>query len=334
MSKRIDFYNISLNHEDMVTDYSVCDFLENIDQRMNDKAQDLRVARRIGEKLIRVFPYYYSATRRQFVIPFGKLKEKNLPYWVNDENHLEEIPENLYDINSLGFDRQYNVMVFTTNREGPSIQNVIDYLNTFIPPHFGLEVAINPIIYNTGIEKIRNAGLVRDVTLELDLGRALNNFYYNEVQINRERTLLSAFRDLATAAKEEGDSRKLSLTLGLGYGKKGDTLNRDSMLELLEHINIAEDFVKEIVVHYKDGSDEKIDKAKLKQSTMALNYTCRSENSQVSPECLLTNINTAIADKVIAVTRGVAEYHDHEHILQYDMGPLGLINHWVPEVAG
>ena len=38
------------------------------------------------------------------------------------------------------------------------------------------------------------------------------------------------------------------------------------MVQLLEYINIGEDFVREIIVHYKDGKDEKIDKARLKES--------------------------------------------------------------------
>lgn len=43
---------------------------------------------------------------------------------------------------------------------------------------------------------------------------------------------------------------------GLGQGRrKADTLDRESILELLNEINIAEDFVKEIVVNYKDGED-------------------------------------------------------------------------------
>lgn len=332
MSKRIDFYVISLNHANAVTNYSVCDFLESIDQRMHDENGGIRVTRRIGEKLIRIFQYYFSTTRRQFVIPFGKLKEKNLPYWLNNENHLEEIPEELYDINSLGFDKDTNVMVFTTNREGPSVQNVADYLNTFIPRNLDLRIEIAPLRYNTGIEKIRNAELVRNVILSLDLGRTLNNFYHDEAQMNQERTLLSSFKALAAAAKEEGDSRTLELTLGLGTAKNSETLNRDSILELLEHINITEDFVKEITVRYKNGKEEKVDRATLKQSSRILNFNCTSRENQISPECLLTNINQAVADKIIIITRGVAEYRGN--LTEYDAGEIEIVEDWRPEVAG
>lgn len=303
-------------------------FFEDISNSLfNNNAGNIQIVRRIGEKLIRLFPYYYSGNNHQIVVPFGKFKDKNKPYWINDSNRLEEITKDLYDINSLAFDVDYNVMLFTTNREGPSVGNVEEYLNTFIPKNIGLYIKIDPIVYNTGIEKIRNAELVRNVTLNLDLGRALNNFYAKEIQESEPRELIDAFKQFTIAAKDEGEGRTLSLTLGLGKNaKKYDTLNINSMLQLLEHINIGEDFVKEIIVHYKNGKDEKIDQARLKESNMLLFYICKSTESQISPECLLGNINNAVADKVMVVVRHNAKYFADR--IQYNGDTFEIVGNW------
>lgn len=117
------------------------------------------------------------------------------------------------------------------------------------------------------------------------------------------------------------------MTLGLGKNaKRYDTLNINSMVQLLEYINIGEDFVREIIVHYKDGKDEKIDKARLKESNMLLFYLCKSEESQISPERLLENVDSAIADKVIIVTRHNAAYFANR--IHYEGEAFNVVVNW------
>lgn len=245
------------------------------------------------------------------MIPFGKLKKTN-PYWINEKDELEEIPASLYDINSLGYDKDYNVMVLTTNREGPNAQIIEEYLNTFIPKYLALKVKIEPIIHNTGIEKVRNAELVKNVTLTLDLGQSLNNFYTKQMGINKVASLASAFQNIAEAAKEDGDSKTLSLTLGLGkHGKRDDTLNLESMLYLLEQINIGADFVTEVTVNYKNGKQEKTTVAKLKNTELILFFYCTCAETQVSPESLLNNINRALEEKVVIITQHNKKYFEN-----------------------
>ena len=328
MAKKVNFYSISLWNDRGITNYPVSIFFETIEAQLlgANQGYETTKVRRIDDKFIRIFPYYFTRNRHQIVIPFGKLK-KNNPYWVNNEDRLEEIPIELYDINSLGYDLDYNVMMFTTNREGPSIQDVEEYLNTFIPRNAGLKVKIEPIVHNTGLEKVRNAYLVKSVTFSLDLGPTLNNFYNNEIQINQPRNLTAAFRTIAEAARDDGDSKTLSLTLGLGRrGKKGDTLNLESMLHLLDCINLDSDCVSEITVNYKNGADEKIDVARLKESNMLLSYTCHCQESQVSPEDLLRNVNDAVAEKVVTITRHNRDYF--ANIIVYDRENFDIIVVW------
>lgn len=221
MSKNINFYTISLMKNSQITDYKIMDFFKSIEQTMFKENAKVVVNRKIADKWVRLFSYYYSLDEKRIVIPFGKSKDKNKPYWLTVENNLEEIPEELYDINSLGYDSEYNIMLYTTNREGPSVRDVQTYLNTYLPQNCGLEVVIEPVKYNTGIERIRNAELVRGITLNLDLGQTLNNFYLQEMKNNEPHSLIDSIKHLADVARDGSDSKVLSITLGLGKnGKK------------------------------------------------------------------------------------------------------------------
>ena len=138
--------------------------------------------------------------------------------------------------------------------------------------------------------------------------------------------MINALRYLAETAKDDGNSKALALSLGLGrHGKKEDTLNLDSMLYLLERLNIEEEFISEVVVNYKDGKDEKMDIAKLKESKLLLFYICKSDRTQVSPRDLLININDAVADKVVTILRHNREVFSD--IRQYD-GEIGIVRDW------
>ena len=46
----------------------------------------------------------------------------------------------------------------------------------------------------------------------------------------------------------------------------------------------------------------------------------------------MANINQAVADKIIIITRGVAEYR--ENLIEYDAGEIEIVEDWRPEVAG
>jgi hypothetical protein len=326
MAKKVEFYFISLNNDLGITDYSVHEFFDGIEQRMIVSEEEKTLVREINGKRIRLFPFSYTTTHRQLVIPFGKLKNRN-PYWENEEHQLEEVPMQLYDVNSLGYDDEYNVMILTTNKQGPSAKDIEEYLNTFLPQVTGLSVKIEPIMYNTGIEAIRRAEIVRKIILDLDLWQPLNNFYVNEINRNQPRTVLSALRGIAEIAKDEGESKTLSLTLGMGNDKGKDaSLNLENLLYLLERLNVNEDFVREIRVYYKNGKDEKIDKARLKQSQILLSYNCRCSGNQVSPQALIDNINAAVEEKVAEIVRA-ARIH-FENIRPCNLEEIQIVANW------
>jgi len=119
----------------------------------------------------------------------------------------------------------------------------------------------------------------------------------------------------------------LSLTLGMGNDKGKDaSLNLENLLYLLERLNVNEDFVREIRVYYKNGKDEKIDKARLKQSQILLSYNCRCSGNQVSPQALIDNINAAVEEKVAEIVRA-ARIH-FENIRPCNLEEIQIVANW------
>ena len=75
MSKKVEFYTVSVKQNNVVTDYAVSDFFENLNPFF-EKSKKVNMDRKIGEKYIRLFSYYYSFNHHQMVLPFGKFKDK------------------------------------------------------------------------------------------------------------------------------------------------------------------------------------------------------------------------------------------------------------------
>lgn len=302
MSQKISLYGIHFVKNGEIVNGSIDNFFDKLSSSMFGE-QKKNTVRKVGEKYIRMFPFDYSIDRKQLVIPFGKLKKNNIPYYLNkDTEVLEEVDMELFDVNALGYDKDYGVMLFTTNKEGPTFQNIEEYLNMCFKSPEGVKIQIVPIKYNTGIEKIRKAQLVRSLTIKLDLGKSLNNFYLSEMEDNKTKPLISAVNKIATEAKDTGDSKTLALTFGLGKNaKRADSLNLESTLELLNTLNINEDFIVEIEAKYANGTDEKVDIAKVKNSEKMLFYICPSINGQVSPALLLESMTNAVSDRMTEI---------------------------------
>ena len=172
----MEFYTITVYENGEKTDYSIMKLFENIESEIFDKKNKADKTRTLDGSKIRIFSYYRTMGKSQVVIPFGKEKIGNRPYAADDEDNLELVRGDLYDVNALGYDNDYKVMAFTTLRNGTSIKNIEDYLNSCISSNNGITIRIEPIKYNTGIENVRKAELVRPVTFNLDLGQSLNHF--------------------------------------------------------------------------------------------------------------------------------------------------------------
>jgi len=317
MSKKVEFYTIAFYSEERIVDCSVKNFLEKIEQMIHNR--EGKLVRNIEGHYIRLFSFYRpQPSQNKMVVPFGKLKSKDKPYWINEEtDQLEEFKRDLFDLNSMAYDSRNQIMMLTTNREGPKAGVIENYLNSFIPEDLGIKLKIEEIIYNTGIENVRNANYVRNITINLDLGASLNRFYLNQFD-TEEHNLIKALKLLATTAKDEGAGRSLTLNLGVGNGEKEASLNLETMLQLLEEININEDIIKEITVRYKNNSEEKVDIARLKNNSVKLCYNCQGKGNQISPEELMKNMDSAIENKRLKFAPVVRKRLHPENIIEIE----------------
>lgn len=304
MSNCADFYMLSFVNKDGKTNFSkVRDFFEYIDKVFeNEKAL---LQREINGKIFRCFNYSRMPENSDLlVIPFGKVKDKNKPY-VNKDNNLEEIPEDLYQVNCMVIDYFNRVVLITVNREGPDYKNIQDYLNTFLEYDKEWKIEITPIYKDTGLNLINNAKMVKSVILNLDLSSSLNKFYNSS--IDTKTSLIKELNNFTLLTQQTLGSKKLNIEMGLGYDKKDATMNIECVKDLLTRINIDENFVKEIIVRYKNNKDEKIDTAKLKETFIVLR-TFFPTKGNLAPDYLLYNCKEKIEENKLKFWQKVDNY--------------------------
>ena len=282
-------YILSLESKDgkNVIDFDVMNFFQEIEKILNSNPQN--VIRRINDKIMRVHAYEWPDLNKDFVvIPFGKLKEKNKPMANDpDTQKLVDFEQNMYDVNLLAYSKDYRVALITTNINGPRNTDIEDYLNTYLPNNCNFKITLTLLVRNIGIEKIKKAKLARNITIELDLGKSTNNFLQS--QVNEEKTFLFNLNSLVQKSKDTLDSKTFKMVLGLGR-KRNDSLNISAIVEILENLNLDSGCIKEITVNYKDGSDEPIDTAKLRESTEPLKIIFQSENANFNPHIIINTI--------------------------------------------
>ena len=132
MSNKVRFYTIACeNQEGVVLKDSVYDFLYKLNDTMNNNIE--AVKKDVSGKMIRIFSISDdSKTLKQFVMPFGKLKN-NVSYTEDKSSKsLTPIDYDIYDVNMMYYDEQHKVMLLTRNTAGPNYTRIENYLNMFI----------------------------------------------------------------------------------------------------------------------------------------------------------------------------------------------------------
>lgn len=76
MSKKVNFYLVSMNFNNNITDYPAYEFLQSIENIMFGGQNNGNVVRKIQDKTLRMFPFHYTGNRRQFVTRLEKLKKR------------------------------------------------------------------------------------------------------------------------------------------------------------------------------------------------------------------------------------------------------------------
>ena len=183
--------------------------------------------------------------------------------------------------------------------------DIEDYLNSYLPSDAEYKVRLRPIVRNIELEKIRNAQEARSVTISLNIGRPLNDFLAG--QVHEEKSVQSHLKALMEFSKMTLESNTFTLTLGLGRKKKA-SLDIGALIDLLDSINLDANCINEFAVNYRNGSDEKIDIAKLKDSTTVLKIYFPIQGTQLGTGYILNNMDEILRNERQKYYSQVEEY--------------------------
>lgn len=300
-------YTIAFESNDgqQVASRAIVPFFKKIEAVLGEAPEN--VIRRINGKIMRVHAYEWNHMNEDYlVVPIGKLKEKNKPFGIDPNTQkLVDIPQEMFDVNSIAYHNRYHIALLSSNLAGPSDNDVEDYLNSYLPTDAEYKVHLRPIMRNIELEKIRNAEEARSVTISLNIGRPLNDFLTE--QMREERSVQGHLQALMEYSKTTLESNTFTLTLGLGK-KKRASLDIGALINLLESINLDASCINEITVNYRNRPDEKIDIAKLRDSTAILKIYFPIQSTQLGNEYILNNMDEMLRDERQKYYRQVADH--------------------------
>lgn len=282
------------SNNEHVASRDIIRFFKKIEEIMNDSPEN--VIRRINGKVMRVHAYEWNHMNEDYlVVPIGKLKEKNKPFGSDPTTQkLIDIPQKMFDVNSVAYHKRYRIALLSSNLAGPNDNDIEDYFNSYLPVDAEYKVRLRPIMRNIALEKIRNAQEARSVTISLNIGRPLNDFLSN--QVHSEKSAQGHLKALMEFSKTTLESNTFTLTLGLGKKKKA-TLDIEALMDLLESINLDANCIDEITVNYRNKPDEKIDIAKLKDSTAVLKIFFPIKGTQLAPAYIQANMDEILRNE-------------------------------------
>lgn len=267
MNKKVKFYTIAIvNRGGELTNIDITEFLNNIEDLF--LANRIAMPREAYHKDVYMFTYTRESNE-EFVIPFGTLKQ-NTPYLSSPANPKEITPAimlRLFDVNLLYYNSRENLVAITCDKGAPNNKVIAAFLSGLINSEDYM-VEINPILYETGIEVIRNSRYVKSVTLTINLDKNIQAYYNNNIR--KEGIMSRQLLNLMYSSKNDIGSSTFKLTLGLGHSKR-DTMNKEHVLSLLDSLDLTSEVIKEVSLNFVDGETENIQPAKLKNHDLELN---------------------------------------------------------------
>ena len=313
MAGKITFFTIAFVDEDTkVTSLSVVEFFKKLEKEVYGLDTINRknlLLRQIGDESVYIFRYYWNEpSNSRFSIPIGKVKTKDLPVIENPSTfEPENVNGTLFEMSVILYDVTENIFVLFSHRGSPSVNLIEDYLNTFLPKDFHLRIRIQPIIINKGIEAVRSASMVRSICLSLNLSEPINDFYNTAIENNRSQSLLQTVKQMATASKEI-NTKAFNIELGLDRkSKQSDSLDYNSILALLNELDLDSEIISEVSVRYKNGEKEPVDLAKMKNSSIQVFHYFKGEGG-IGAEFLLHNFDEVVEKQRTNYLRARSRY--------------------------
>lgn len=277
MSKKVKFYVINIIDLKTNQNLDVLTILRDLEnQRLNCNGKDY--VHDVSGKKVTFFRFIQSPGSESFVIPFGSVKAGAV-YKGNENDNINEIPtdieeitEQLFDISSFYYSVEEGIALICCDRSSPSAKNIRGYLIKALNFMRNSEhdVRISPIVYDTGLECVRNANVVKSIVVTLNLSESVENVYVADVA--QKNTFLCVLRSIAQASKEHMGAKTFKLEIGIGQGSRKVGLSLNNALNMLSELNLDTDAIKEIIVKYKNGEESLVSTARLKENMLNVSY--------------------------------------------------------------
>lgn len=307
MSTKVKFYTIGIEtNEGILTNISVNELFNKLDE--------LRIKKAIKPEIDiygKVMKYYKFSRANiggnsKYIIPFGTQK-KNQPYKEDGEGDVTPLEVNLFDISFMYYDDNEKVALITCDQSCPKSQAIEVYLNTIFNMN-DYRFVINPILKENDILKIKSSQQVKSVLITLNLHSSVQDVFNRKMQNNSKSLTYDLFNILRNTMNKY-NSKKITIELGLGRDKD-DSLDIDSLYNLLSVLDFDSSAIDKINVKYRDSHTEELDTAKLKDKSFEVQYNFSIKESSLGKDFLLNNAQTAIDKTRYAISTQIREYFD------------------------
>lgn len=288
MSKVVKFYFMGIINRDLeIVDVNMSAFFERFDRaRINGEINNQHIVSGKTMKIFQIIRPNLNA-QKSFIIPFGTLKRGAT--YQEDNGKVEELTSLLYDITFVYYNQDDNVAMVSGSKASPSVKVICKFMNLMLRQD-RCNFIMTPVTYDTGLEMVRNARIVRSVSITVNMNSSAIDRFYGFQGSGLFESLKSFTQESAST-----DAQKISFELKAGRSKNA-RMNKQQVMVLLNNLNLDVDTIEEIVVHYKQGIDEKIQTAKLRDSYLNLTYdfsNCPDNN--LSSSFILDNADVALS---------------------------------------
>ena len=299
MSKTVYFYNIGIYHNEKLTGLSFLDFADKIKSAQSNRNN---VLRKVNEKIIASYPFAYNKNDKIRVMPFGKFRLEFKPF-VGDfiESDLLRINKKIIELTTIYYNDTYRTACIVNNPQALRILDIEEYFNSFFEndENNKWEIIFQPIIVNRGIEKIKKSKQIKTVQLALNLKSSQENFIKKGIDEND----LNAFNVFTRKVKNDFQANTLSISFGIGKGKKQQTIDLERMFYFLDMLSLDNDIVKTANVVYMDDTTEIFETAKLKKENVEMSRKLDYTGGTPAPEYLSTALTELFDNNTATIIR-------------------------------
>ena len=280
MGKTILFYNVGIYRNNLLTELNFIDFLDNISLIEWENR-----VRKVENNIVAIFPILYNDSHKEKrIIPFGKFRLNYKPYTGNLKNpKYDEIKDNVVELVTLVYDSTYRTLAIDFSTYGAKQKLIEQYFSTFLPNEENniWEVRLSPVINDFDENDLKNSSQIRSVQITLDLSKNQYNFLKQNNENNENnKNILNLFQEVKKTS-DEYEANIVRLEFGASKNRKSK-MNKQSILMLLQTLNIDIDSIKNIKIRYKDKK-EKMEDIDLKNLNTILSTRVLENNNDKNP---------------------------------------------------